>query len=402
MRDAASDHQHAIGAQAMASIRKRTWNTKGKGEQTAWIVAYLHNGKQHIKTFSTKKAATEWRAEMTVDKQKGVHVPASTSITVADAAARWLDEARNCDPPLEASTVAAYEQAVRLHINPYLGLVKLVDLSAAVIEDFRNRLRRDGRSPVMVKKVTTTLGGIIGGAVEDGLAARNPVRQMAQGTRHKRRARLAKRHEKRLEVGVDIPSKDELRLILAHAPARWRPLIVTAVFTGLRASELRGLTWKDVEPLKAATLRVRQRADRWDTIGSPKSATSAREVPLAPMVVNTLKEWRLACPKGEAGLVFPDDDGKVEALHNIHRNALGKAQRDAGMCDSWKAPKYGMHSLRHAAASLFIEQGFTPKKVQALMGHSSIQMTFDTYGHLFPSQESDQEAMRQLQARLVG
>jgi len=72
------------------------------------------------------------------------------------------------------------------------------------------------------------------------------------------------------------------------------------------------------------------------------------------------------------------------------------------MCDSWKAPKYGMHSLRHAAASLFIEQGFTPKKVQALMGHSSIQMTFDTYGHLFPSQESDQEAMRQLQARLVG
>jgi len=65
-------------------------------------------------------------------------------------------------------------------------------------------------------------------------------------------------------------------------------------------------------------------------------------------------------------------------------------------------PKYGMHSLRHAAASLFIEQGFSPKRVQVLMGHSAIQMTFDTYGHLFPAPEDDQAAMRQLQARLIG
>ena len=380
----------------MASVRKRVWNT-AKGEKSAWIVAYLHNGKQHIRTFSTKKAATEWRAEMTLDRQKGVHVPASTSILVADAAARWLEQAQN--DGLEPSTIAAYEQAIRLHINPFLADTKLVELTAAGVEDFRNQLRREGRSPVMVSKVTTALGGIVAHAMSLGLASRNPVRESVQYG--KRRARLAKRHEKRLEVGVDIPSKDELRLILTHAPARWRPLIVTAVFTGLRASELRGLTWDDVD-LKRAVLRVRQRADRWNTIGSPKSATSAREVPLVPMVVNTLKEWRLACPKGQAGLVFPNDAGKVEALHNIHRNALGKAQQAAGISTSWKAPKYGLHSLRHAAASLFIEQGFTPKKVQAMLGHSSIQMTFDRYGHLFPSQDSDTEAMRQLQARLVG
>jgi integrase len=67
-----------------------------------------------------------------------------------------------------------------------------------------------------------------------------------------------------------------------------------------------------------------------------------------------------------------------------------------------RAPKYGLHSLRHTVASLFIEQGFTPKRVQALMGHSSIQMTFDVYGHLFPSAADDQAAMTQLQARLIG
>ena len=64
--------------------------------------------------------------------------------------------------------------------------------------------------------------------------------------------------------------------------------------------------------------------------------------------------------------------------------------------------KYGLHSFRHTAASLFIEQGFSPKRVQALMGHSTIQMTFDTYGHLFPSAADDQVAMGQMQARLIG
>jgi integrase len=260
-------------------------------------------------------------------------------------------------------------------------------------------LRREGRSEIMAKKVITSLGGIVAHAMSLGLASRNPVREAVQYGR--RRNRLAKRHQTRLEVGVDIPSKDELRAILAHAPDRWRPLIVTAVFTGLRASELRGLTWDDVD-LTRATLRVRQRADRWNAIGSPKSATSAREVPLVPMVVNALKEWRLACPKGPLGLVFPDDNGNVERLHNISRNALGRAQQAAGMCTSWKAPRYSLHSFRHAAASLFIEQGLSPKRVQALMGHSSIQMTFDVYGHLWPSQDDDQETMRQLQARVVG
>jgi integrase len=74
----------------------------------------------------------------------------------------------------------------------------------------------------------------------------------------------------------------------------------------------------------------------------------------------------------------------------------------AGISDNPSRPKYAMHSLRHAAASLFIEQGFTPKRVQALMGHSTIQMTFDVYGHLFPAPEDDQVAMRQMQARLIG
>ena len=89
-----------------------------------------------------------------------------------------------------------------------------------------------------------------------------------------------------------------------------RPLLVTAVFTGLRASELRGLTWDDVD-FDAKTLTVRQRADRWDTLGAPKSDSGKRTIPLAPVVVSALREWKLACPRfAEAGerrlrFVFP-------------------------------------------------------------------------------------------------
>jgi integrase len=382
----------------MASVRKRTWQTTKGVEKTAWVVAYTHKGKQHLKTFPTKRAATTWRAEMQHEVKEGIHTPATTSVTVANAGALWLAQAET--DGLEGSTVMQYRQHLGRHIIPFIGDVKLAELTPASVQEFRNQLIHEGRSHTMAKKVMTSLGAILATAMATGRVARNVVRDQARQHRTRQR-RLEKRHTKRPEVGIGIPTKDEIRAMLAAAQGRWRPLVVTAVFTGLRASELRGLTWDDVD-LDRATLRVRQRADRWNNIGSPKSESGQREVPLAPMVSNTLREWRLACPKGDANLVFPNTIGKVESLTVIHRRGLGPLQVEAKIGADNLHPKYGLHSLRHAAASLFIEQGFSPKRVQALMGHSTIQMTFDTYGHLFPSQDGDQAAMQQLQARLVG
>jgi integrase len=231
-----------------------------------------------------------------------------------------------------------------------------------------------------------------------GKVSRNVVRDVP----HRRHGAAAARHKVQLEVGVDIPSKDEIRLMLATVQGRWRPLNITAIFSGLRASELRGLRWDPDVDLDKAILHVRQRADRFGSIGSPKSAAGRRSVPLAPIVVNTLREWKLACPRGPLGLVFPNSVGKVESLSTIHYRCLGPLQRSLRLTATGKGPKYGLHSLRHFAASMFIEQGLSPKHIQAMMGHSSITMTFDTYGHLFPSPDDDQAAMRQLQARLIG
>ena len=270
----------------------------------------------------------------------------------------------------------------------------------------------------MARRVIVSLGALLTAAMSYGSFARNVVHDQAR-TRTTRERRVAGRREKRLEVGVDVPSKDEIRAMLAATQDPHRPLIVTAIFTGLRASELRGLRWRDVD-LAAELLTVRQRADRWNEIGAPKSEAGQREVPLAPIVVNALKEWRLACPKGESDLVFPTSKGDVANITNLHRTVLGPLQLAAGITTVAKVrreqpglseqvairfarrhPKYGFHSLRHAAASLFIEEGWTAKKLQAVMGHGSIAMTYDTYGHLFPSPDDDRTAMRRLQARLL-
>jgi integrase len=115
------------------------------------------------------------------------------------------------------------------------------------------------------------------------------------------------RDKKQLEVGIDIPTADEIKAIV-EAAGRSRPLLLVAVFAGLRSSELRGLRWSDID-LKQGLVHVRQRADRYGKIGKPKSKAGHRTVPLGPQVVNALREWKLQCPKGEHGLVFPTPGG---------------------------------------------------------------------------------------------
>jgi integrase len=164
-----------------------------------------------------------------------------------------------------------------------------------------------------------------------------------------------------------------------------------------RRSELRGLRWKDVD-LKASELHVRQRADRFNEIGKPKSAAGERVVPFGKFVANTLKEWKLACPKSDGDLVFPNGAGKVESLANIINRGLIPAQTAAKVVTKEGKAKYaGLHALRHLYANWCINRsadgglGLPPKVVQERLGHSSITMTYDRYGHLFPRGDDAKE-----------
>jgi integrase len=366
------------------SVRKRAWTT-AKGEQReAWIVDYTdRQGDRHIETFERRRDADARHGELSVAVRSGVHVAASKSKTVAEAGKIWVETAEL--DGLEQSTVESYAAHLRLHIAPAIGTKKLCDLTKGDVQAFSDHLRKAGMSSAMVKKVLASLGSLIAEAVDRDLVARNVVRDV---TRSRKRRKIS-REKAKLKVGVDIPTPHEVSAILAHAKGRWRPLLLAAAFTGLRASELRGLRWTDVD-LKANKLHVTQRADKFGKIGPPKSEAGKRNVPFGPMLCNTLKEWKLACPKGE--LVFPNTRGNVEALPNILQRGLMPTVAAAGLVDSEGRPKYtGMHCLRHFYASWCIDRQLPPKVIQERMGHSTISETFDTYGHLFPKDENPEE-----------
>jgi integrase len=248
--------------------------------------------------------------------------------------------------------------------------------------------------------------------VARGYVTRNAVREL----RGRRRGNgKHERHNGKLKVGVDIPTPAEIKAIVEAAKDRWRPFLITAIFTGMRASELRGLPWSDID-LRHEKIHVRQRADRWNTIGPPKSATGERTIPLPPIVVSELREWKLRCPKkdGRLELVFPNGEGNPEAHPNLIERGLKPTliaagvtmplrdsqcavQRDEHGKPMLEAKYTGLHALRHFYASWCINRkadgglALPAKMVQGRMGHSSILVTMDTYGHPFPGDDSGAE-----------
>jgi integrase len=387
------------------SVRKRKWTTRSGEEREAWVVDYVdQHGERHIETFSKKKDADARHAEVRVDVKAGIHVASGRSVNVREAAESWIRAAETHG--LERATVKQYREHVEQHIVPFIGAVKLSEINAQTVRKFEDRLREQKRSPAMVRKVISSLGSLLADAQEQGLAARNAVRDLRRNRRHSNDRNTEKRLRGKLKAGVDVPTPSEIKAIVAHAKGRWRPFLITAIFTGLRASELRGLRWEDVS-LKVRELHVRQRADRFNEIGKPKSAAGERIVPFGKLVANTLKEWKLACPKSAGDLVFPNGVGKVESLANIINRGLIPAQMAAGVAVNGRAKYTGLHALRHFYASWCINRpaqgglGLPPKVVQERLGHSSITMTYDRYGHLFPRGDDADELDAAEQALLA-
>ena len=159
----------------------------------------------------------------------------------------------------------------------------------------------------MVKRVLKSLGTrIVGEAQARGLVAVNNVRAVAKLKRERRAER------------IEMQSRTELQAIIAATPDRHRPLILTAMLTGMRGSRT---AWTALGGLRSSAADyVHQRVDRFNKFGSPKSEAGTRTIPgLSPLLLNTLRQWRLACPKGELGLVFPNGiEGHANLLHRLY------------------------------------------------------------------------------------
>ena len=384
----------------MAKVRKRTW-TSGGASKSAWIVDYFDQDRRRRQvTFKHKKAADAYLTTVRHEISSGTHVAPSTSITVAEAAEAWLKAGERHG--LERSTLKQYRVQVQHHIAPLLGRVKLADLSTPRIQKFADALidrpmaseSNASISRSMARKVLSSLKSILKEAQRQGQLAKDPARPVS--------IKVPRRGLLKINAGRDFPSKDEVSALLAAVTGRLRPLVVTAIFTGLRASELRGLRWADVD-LDAKLVRVRQRADAWGTMGPPKSEAGERTIPLTPMVVNTLREWKLTCPRREGALdlVFPTETGQVQSLSNIVNRGWYPLLVSASIVDEHGKARYSFHCLRHFFASWMIDAGTPLKRLQAMLGHSTMAMTSDTYGHLFPDPEGDQERMAAAEQALL-
>lgn len=269
----------------------------------------------------------------------------------------------------------------------WVGDLLVSDLSRGVVRDFMDELLDDGVSRTMVKKIMISLRSLLSEAVEREWLDHNIAKEVK-----------VKRHVGTFER--IIPTKTEIRTILNHAPDSHRAMFTTAIYTGMRISELRGLHWDDVD-FERGVIRICQRADEDGQIGRPKSRAGTRVIPMAPTVGRMLKQWQRDCPASAIGLVFPNAVGNVQNYANIYNRVFKPMLVDNGIVDANGKPKFAIHALRHAAASLFIEQGWNPKKIQMILGHGSITMTMDVYGHLFENAKEDAAMFEKLEADLL-
>ncbi|RWF64855.1 site-specific integrase [Mesorhizobium sp.] len=377
------------------SVRQRKGTDK-------WCHDYFDgNGKRHQMLYRTKKEAKEAEAKIRMELKGNTHVPDIDSITVKEAGGLWMEACAD----LERSTRDQYQGHLDNHIYPNIGKTKLNKIGVPFVYDFLAKLRKQGLSEPMVRAVRVSLGALLSNAQKQGRVIFNAVKEMGRDSKPK-----DGRHKKRLKVGVDIPTTDEVKRIIAFAEeGRPRVFLRVAALTGMRSSELRGLIW-DAINLTKGEIEVAQRADAYGVMGSPKSSSGKRTIPIGQKSVAELREWKLACTSRV--FVFPSIAGKKKGGVMNHSNIIKDwwhpAQMSAGVTiDTGKvdaegkpilAPKYsGLHALRHYFASYCINAkedgglGLAPKLVQERLGHSSIVMTLDVYGHLFPKGDASAE-----------
>lgn len=322
---------------------------------------------------STEAAAVQKRDELRRQLHLGVDLTAPTR-TVAAWLDEWLTETKAHDGT-RSSTLARYRQVVRTHLTPSLGRIKLDKLTARDVQRFLNALRTQV-APATVVKVHGVLRVALSDAVRLDLVPRNAAKAAKPPSvgRSERRA---------LTV-------EEARCLLdAMAGDRFEPLFVVALASRLRRGELLGLRWADVD-LPDRVLFVRQTLQRTDAgleLVAPKTHRSARAVPLSGLAARALEQQRVGqaterLSVGElwedSGLVFASSIGTPMEPRNVNRR-FDALRHSAGL--DW----LHLHDLRHAFATFLLDQGEELRTVMELLGHSTIRLTADTYGHVLPS-----------------
>lgn len=376
----------------MASTRKRHWVSKKTGKTlSGWVVDYRDQlGRRKVKQFRSKADATAWL------EGTNVHAIPAPPIqkTVSEAAQAWLERAESNE--LERSTLENYKWVLGT-INPLLGHILVDQLTTEQIVIFRKQLAAD-KTPEMARRSVHYLKMVLNYAVDCGWATRN-VASKLKASPSARQKMATRRND------LQIPTVAHLRSILKACDRqtrvgqprmrlRTRLALLVLIVTGMRPSEMRGLPWRCVN-LKTLQIRISQRADKYSKIGPCKTTAAYRTLPIGPRLAAELETWRKVCPPSEGDLVFPTRNG-TPLGHRCLMQDWETLKRTAGLKrargndhPSIPFPRYRLYDLRHLRASWWIFERLDLKSLTTRLGHSSIQMTFDTYGHLITDAEKE-------------
>ncbi len=322
------------------------------------------------KNFRTLAEAKAWRADAQVALRKGT-LTAARSATLAEAAAAWLAGAANgsvrnrSGDVYKPSVVRGYEQALRLRVLPELGAAQLSKIRRAELQALVDRMLVEGHNPSTIRNTLLPVRSIFRRAVARGEVAVKPTTGLELPAVRGRRDRIA--------------SPDEARQLL-DALDQDRALWATAMYSGLRMGELRALQWDAID-FAGGRIHVRRTWDHREGPVEPKSRAGRRSVPLPSLLRADLAAHRLAC-EWRDGLVFGRSPDSPFNPGTINQRA-GRAWKQAS-CD-----RITLHECRHTFASLMIAAGVNAKALSVYMGHASVMVTFDLYGHLMPGNEAE-------------
>jgi integrase len=338
------------------------------------------------KTFATPSAAKAWRQDAIVGLRRGT-MRAPSSTTVREAAEALIAGAKDgsirnrSGDAFKPSVCRGYEQGLRDRILPELGACKLSDVRRADVQDLADRMLAAGVSPSTLRNAIAPLRVIYRRALARGEVAVNPCAGLELPAARGRRDRIA--------------SPEEAATLIQALPEADRALWATAMYAGLRAGELGGLEWADVD-LAGGVIRVER---SWDPgarrMVEPKSRAGRRSVPIPAVLRGYLLEHKLRSGRSE-GLVFGRSAAAPFTSSNVWRRAHTAWKRlnvERVKQDLEPLEPIGLHESRHTFASLMIGAGVNAKALSTYVGHSSISITLDRYGHLLPGNEDEAAAL---------
>lgn len=305
-------------------------------------------------------------------------LPLSPRLTFAEVGGRWLAEfeAKVAAGERRDRTFDLYRSQLHRHLLPRLGRRRLVLITADDVVAIARELQADGLSPWTVKRILAALSCVFTFALRRGYINTHPFHRLERDERP---------HPLRSDQRV--LTRTELARLFAACPPRYRPLLLTGAYTGLRLSEVLGLAWDDVD-FAAGVIHVRHQLARGRRGVPPhrilpKTRASIREIPLLPQLAAVLRQHKRGCHfSSGSDYVFATSNGTPLLHHNVSKRVLRRAAVGAALDGPDRRVRF--HDLRHTFAShLIIDIRLDVAQVSRILGHARTSMTLDTYTHLF-------------------